>query len=139
MPKQRRRRSARPQAHSRSLQELQQSFAGVPPGSDEFDAIWTSLSPEDQAKIPRLPRALDIAAHFSISAVPEPFYPWKQSKRDFWKGIAKLCFQPNGEPPEHYSNGQIKNVLVNYARSLGHEANYKTDGSSILRATGRKR
>jgi hypothetical protein len=41
------------------------------PGSDEFDAIWTSLSPEDQARIPRQPRLLDIGAALLVGDGPD--------------------------------------------------------------------
>jgi hypothetical protein len=66
------------------------------------------------------------------------FHPWKRNRRDFWKKIAEQCFAPNGEPPERLSNGQVIKIMCNQARNFGHEADFDTDGSSILRATGRK-
>ena len=42
------------------------------PGTDEFDRIWASLSPEDQAKIPRQPRVHEGGASMKIDAGMQP-------------------------------------------------------------------
>jgi hypothetical protein len=66
-------RSGRQRAPAqRSLQELQKLFAGVAPGTDEFDTIWKSLSPEEQARVPRQPR---------VHLVPEGEVKWKIGRK----------------------------------------------------------
>jgi hypothetical protein len=72
MPDDNRSQPARSQAHGRSLQELQELFAGVSPDTDAFDVIWAALPPEDQARVPRPPRIL---------VVPEGEIQWKIGRK----------------------------------------------------------
>jgi hypothetical protein len=64
--------------------------------------------------------------------------PWKRPKREIWGEVAKHAFPPDGKPPERLTNGQVTMMICNMARNLGIEANLRRDGSSMLRAVGRK-
>jgi hypothetical protein len=64
--------------------------------------------------------------------------PWKRARRELFAAIAKHVFPPDGKPRGHLTHGQIKMLVCAWAQNLGHEADPKKDGSTILRALGLK-